>query len=39
MQDSAGDANVMLEAIKEDVVINRVKGSREVEKNEEGSEA
>lgn len=39
MQDRAGDANVMLETMKGDVVINSVKGSREVEKNEVGSEA
>lgn len=33
------DANIVFEAMKEDVVINSVKCSREVEKDEEGGGA
>ena len=39
LKGSAGDTNVVLEAVKEDVVINSIKCSREVEKDEEGGGA
>lgn len=39
LKGGAGDTNVVLEAVKEDVVINGVKCSREVEKDEEGGGA
>lgn len=39
MQGCASDANVVFEGMKEDVVINSVKCSREVEKDEEGGGA
>ncbi len=39
LKGGARDTNVVLEAVKEDVVINSIKCSREVEKDEEGSGA
>ena len=39
LKGGARDTNVVLEAVKEDVVVNSVKCSREVEENEKGSGA
>ena len=39
LKGSASDTNVVLEAVKEDVVINCIKCSREVKKDEEGGGA